>query len=90
MSTGTLFAVPDLVDPPEEKPAAIDTPALVVDGDRLVDVWVIAGTPVGEPYPCRCDELSPFGRVQCDTKWCPCFGRADTFGTPDDCCGRRS
>jgi hypothetical protein len=37
-------------------------------------VWLLAGTPVGEPYPCRCSERR-FGR--CSAVFCPCSGRMD-------------
>lgn len=46
--------------------------------------WMIAGTPVGQPYPCRCHE-SKFGR--CSPLWCPCAGRPDIF--PEPCCSGR-
>lgn len=36
--------------------------------------WVIAGSPIGEPYPCRCNER--MGK-QCSAAWCPCAGRTD-------------
>jgi hypothetical protein len=43
--------------------------------------WLIAGTLVTEPYPCRCHE-SRFGK--CSPLWCPCSGRLDPQGP--DCC----
>ncbi len=46
--------------------------------------WLIAGTPVTEPYPCRCHE-SRFGR--CSPVFCPCAGRPDV--QPDPCCSGR-
>lgn len=39
--------------------------------------WLIAGTPIGEPYPCRCSE-SLYGK--CSPLWCPCSGRSDPQG----------
>ncbi len=39
--------------------------------------WLITGTPVTEPYPCRCGE-SRFGK--CSPLWCPCSGRPDPAG----------
>lgn len=49
-------------------------------------VWIIAGTPISEPYPCRCQERPAWAR-ECSAAWCPCAGRADPQ-TPD-CCGWR-
>lgn len=47
-------------------------------------VWAIAGTPVGEPYPCRCAER--LGDA-CSAAWCPCAGRVDVLPAP--CCSGR-
>ena len=47
-------------------------------------VWLIAGTPSSEPYPCRCHE-SKFGR--CSPVFCPCAGRPDLL--PESCCSTR-
>lgn len=56
-----------------------------------VGVWLIAGTAVGQPYPCRCAER---GGRDCGRAWCPCWGRRDlaTAGRilPWSCCGWRS
>ena len=39
-----------------------------------LNTWIIAGTPVKDPYPCRCAErLGP----ECSAAWCPCAGRKD-------------
>lgn len=44
--------------------------------------WLIAGTPVGQPYPCRCHERRG---PKCSAAWCPCAGR---FDPPNrQCCG---
>jgi hypothetical protein len=46
--------------------------------------WLIAGTPVTEPYPCRCDERK-FSK--CSPQYCPCAGRVDALGEmPASCC----
>lgn len=46
-------------------------------------VWLRAGTPVLEPYPCMC-----WGRYPCG-RHCPCRGRTDVDTMPQHCCGRR-
>ncbi len=58
-----------------------ESPAAAAAGFRP---WLIAGTPVDEPYPCRCHE-SRFGR--CSPLWCPCAGRPDVL--PEPCCSSR-
>lgn len=54
--------------------------------------WVIAGTPLDEPYPCRCKERPAHARGwktwRCSPAWCPCAG-APTAGKPRDCCAYR-
>lgn len=47
-------------------------------------VWLVAGTPIDEPYPCRCAEAK-YGR--CNAAFCPCSGRPDPQGA--NCCGHR-
>jgi hypothetical protein len=50
-------------------------------------VWLVAGTPVDQPYPCRCHERK--GR-QCSAAWCPCAGRLPCDRPPNrDCCSYR-
>jgi hypothetical protein len=44
-------------------------------------VWLVAGTPLSQPYPCRC---RPGGG--CSALWCPCAGRIDYAVLPDSCC----
>jgi hypothetical protein len=51
--------------------------------------WIIAGTLLGQPYPCRCHELSPWDTSQCGSRYCACWGRLDTQNVPADCCARR-
>lgn len=55
-----------------------------------VNRWVIAGTPLSEPYPCRCKERPPHARHwkswKCSPAWCPCAGAVPLHGDPD-CCG---
>jgi hypothetical protein len=46
-------------------------------------LWLIAGTPGNQPYPCRCSEAR-YGR--CSPKWCPCAGRTDLDDVPPECC----
>jgi len=48
--------------------------------------WLVAGTPVDQPYPCRCHERR--GR-ECSAAWCPCAGRTDRKHLPPDCCAHR-
>jgi hypothetical protein len=45
--------------------------------------WLFTGTPVGEPYPCRCHEAK-YGR--CSPVFCPCAGRLDRAVLPPGCC----
>lgn len=48
-------------------------------------VWLVAGTPTAEPYPCMCR-----GQRGC-TRHCPCRGRTDHLDQmPTVCCGRRA
>ena len=44
-------------------------------------VWIIGGTPVGEPYPCRCHQRK---YDRCAAMWCVCAGRPDPQN--DQCC----
>ena len=46
-------------------------------------VWIIAGTPLNQPYPCRCDERRG---GTCSPRWCPCAGRVDLHQVPPTCC----
>lgn len=46
-------------------------------------VWIVAGTPSDQPYPCRCHERR---RDSCSVKWCPCSGRTDLANVPKSCC----
>ncbi len=43
--------------------------------------WLVTGTPVGEPYPCRCAERR-FSK--CSAVFCPCAGRLDPPNA--ECC----
>jgi hypothetical protein len=45
------------------------------------NVWLVAGTSVFQPYPCRCG-----GWQQCSPLWCPCAGRLDVWNWPPSCC----
>jgi hypothetical protein len=48
--------------------------------------WLIADTPVGAVYPCRCSERR-YGK--CHPKFCPCAGRTDDlYAMPAACCAR--
>jgi hypothetical protein len=44
--------------------------------------WIIAGTPITDPYPCRCN---PPCRTRGE-KTCPCMGRTDVDNVPETCC----
>lgn len=44
--------------------------------------WLIAGSPLGAPYPCRCRER--IGK-ECSAAWCPCAGRPAPWAP--GCCG---
>lgn len=50
-------------------------------------VWVIAGTPVSEPYPCPCGEDLHHRREP--SRHCPCWGRLDVDRVPEGCCAAR-
>lgn len=63
----------------EDAAAARTTRAAVPRG-----VWLVAGTPVDEQYPCRCPEAK-YGR--CNAAFCPCSGRSDP--PSPTCCGHR-
>lgn len=47
-------------------------------------VWLIAGSKLGEAYPCRCHERK---YDQCSAVFCPCAGRNDPQTTT--CCANR-
>lgn len=50
-----------------------------------VGVWLVSGTALGAPYPCRCSESRD--RWACANDRCPCRGRTDLGpGMPPDCC----
>lgn len=51
----------------------------------MTAVWLIAGTKVGETYPCRCAERK---YSRCSPKYCPCSGRLDADQMPAGCCSR--
>lgn len=36
--------------------------------------WLVSGTPVDQPYPCRCHERL---YSDCSAAFCPCAGRLD-------------
>lgn len=46
------------------------------------NVWLVAGTSVLQPYPCRCEPW----RGPCSPLWCPCAGRLDAWHWPAHCC----
>ncbi len=48
-------------------------------------IWLIAGTPLEDTYPCRCHER--LGRT-CSPAWCPCAGYPRP-GMPSWCCSYR-
>lgn len=49
-------------------------------------VWLVAGTALSAPYPCRCFEGRD--RWACENGRCPCWGRTDvaTVALPAACC----
>lgn len=57
----------------------------MTSGNGIGGRWIVAGTPVGDPYPCRCGERRG---DTCSVKWCPCSGRVDLENVPADCCSR--
>jgi hypothetical protein len=68
------------------------TAASEVEGPRLSlvpalrrhGIWIIAGTRLGDTYPCRC------GRSRkCDPQYCPCWSRTDAEAMPSGCCAKR-
>lgn len=47
-------------------------------------VWLLAGTPSDQPYPCMCQ-----GTRRCLSRGpgtCPCAGRTDLDNVPRNCC----
>lgn len=46
--------------------------------------WLVAGTDLGDTYPCLCMGMRDCGRH------CPCRGRRDTDQMPPLCCARRA
>lgn len=44
------------------------------------NVWLVAGTALAEPYPCRCFEGRD--RWACEHGRCPCWGRVDVMTAP--------
>lgn len=49
------------------------------------NVWLVAGTSLLQPYPCRC-KGGRGGRGSCSPLWCPCAGRLDVWNFPPGCC----
>lgn len=47
------------------------------------NTWLVAGTSILKPYPCRCEYWREGG---CDATWCPCSGRTDVWNFPAGCC----
>jgi hypothetical protein len=60
-----------------ETPEPLSTPIAIRYG-----VWLIAGTLVADPYPCRC---TPPCRTKGE-RTCPCIGRTDLGHVPPSCC----
>lgn len=50
--------------------------------------WLIAGTALDQPYPCRCNERPEWAK-DCSPAWCPCAGRTDREHVPASCCSWR-
>lgn len=50
--------------------------------------WLITGTALDRPYPCRCNER-PAWAEECSAAWCPCAGRTDRDHLPATCCSWR-
>lgn len=46
-------------------------------------VWLGAGTPLDQPWPCWCRDI-PEWATSCSPAWCRCAGRPDPQGP--DCC----
>ncbi len=46
-------------------------------------VWMVAGTPVNQPYPCLCNRGD---RWACNNQRCNCTHRFDIENVPGDCC----
>jgi len=47
------------------------------------NTWIVAGTSIFEPYPCRCELWREGG---CNPAWCPCSGRPLAATLPRTCC----
>lgn len=52
-------------------------------------MWLVAGTRVGEPYPCRCSASRKCKTTGAVPWQCPDVGRTDTQHLPAWCCARR-
>jgi hypothetical protein len=76
----TRASPPDNPAPRAPCPARTDTGAPVP-----LDTWLVTGTRVDDPYPCRCEE-----RRRCNPRWCPCANRTGVLDhLPETCCARR-
>jgi hypothetical protein len=76
------------VNEQEMRIVAYVTPEATAALNAKLGRWLIAGTPIGEPYPCRCRNA---GRCSAPRQ-CPCTGRPDPEagnGDPTRCCGFR-
>lgn len=49
--------------------------------------WLIAGTPVADPYPCDCKTEGHERRPA--SEWCACYGRTDLQNVGAGCCAAR-
>jgi hypothetical protein len=56
------------------------------------DIWIVAGTPIGDMYPCQCHVRPAHARGwktwTCSPAFCPCAGH-EPEGRPADCCAWR-
>jgi hypothetical protein len=56
----------------------------------MITRWVIAGTPIDEPYPCRCQAEFHFLQPHpCHPKDCAGVGRTDLDAVTPGCCAVR-
>lgn len=66
------------------------TAILARPAPRLVETWLIAGTPWWKTYPCACILGRPCNTRNHAKPLCACWGRTDLDRLPARCCARRA
>lgn len=57
---------------------------------RIVETWLIAGTPWWKTYPCVCILGQPCNTRNTAKPLCPCWGRTDPDLNISHCCAART